>query len=93
MMISKASPSPSEIEPKTRNVTSLMIASVISAVFSLIVLPELFVSIAFVLGAYVWRIEKDEKRNRGLMLIILGIICMIIGIYFTAYFELGDLFF
>jgi hypothetical protein len=60
----------------------------ISAVLALFVVPEIFGSIAIILGAYTW---KKEQGNRGLYVLILGIICMLVGLYFTAYFILGDL--
>jgi hypothetical protein len=62
---------------------------IISAVLSLFIVPEIFGATAIILGAYTWR---KEQGNRGLYVIILGVICMIIGIYFTSFFELGDLF-
>jgi membrane-bound ClpP family serine protease len=58
------------------------------AIISLVVLPEIFGSAAIILGAYAWRMERDENRNRGLLLIILGIVAMLVGIYYTAYFGL-----
>jgi hypothetical protein len=32
-----------------------------------------------------------ERGNRGLNIMILGIVCMLLGIYFTALFALIDL--
>ena len=58
----------------------------ISAVLSLFIIPEVFGSVAIVLGAYTWR---REQGNRGIIIVILGIICMIVGIEVTAPFWLG----
>jgi membrane-bound ClpP family serine protease len=60
----------------------------ISAVLSLFIVPELFGSAAIVLGAYTWR---KKQGNLGLIVLILGIICMIVGIEVTAPFWLGGL--
>jgi len=61
---------------------------IVCAVLSLIVVPEIFGSIAIILGADTWR---KEQGNRGLYIVIIGIICMLVGLYFTSFFELGDL--
>ena len=60
----------------------------VSAVLSLLILPEAFGTAAIVLGAYVWRMEAG---SRGLTMLILGIMFMLIGIYFTSAFALIDL--
>jgi hypothetical protein len=60
----------------------------ISAVLSLFIVPEVFGSATIVLGAYTWR---REQGNLGLIVLILGIICMIVGIEVTAPFWLGGL--
>jgi hypothetical protein len=39
--------------------------------------------VAIILGAYIWR---KEQGNLGIMILILGIVFMIVGIEFTAYF-------
>jgi len=56
----------------------------------MVVVPEIFGSIAIILGAYVWKTEPG--RNRGLGVVVLGILFMLIGIYFTSYFALIDLY-
>jgi len=58
------------------------------AFLALLVLPEVFGSMSVILGAYVWR---KERGNRGLLIISLGLVCLLVGIYLTSYFELGDL--
>ena len=62
----------------------------ISAILSLFIVPEIFGSVAIIFGAYTWKNEQSNSNN-GLYIVILGIICMLVGIYFTSYFELGDL--
>jgi membrane-bound ClpP family serine protease len=61
---------------------------VVSAILSLFVVPEVFGSAAIILGAYMWR---KEQGNRGIIIMILGIICMIVGIEVTAPLWLGGL--
>ena len=60
----------------------------VSAVLSLFILPEVFGTAAIILGAYIWR---REVGNRGLTMVILGIVFMLTGIYFTSAFALIDL--
>jgi hypothetical protein len=61
---------------------------IVCAVLSLFIVPEIFGSIAIILGADTWR---KEQGNRGLYIVIIGIVCMLVGLYFTSFFELGDL--
>ena len=61
---------------------------IICAIVGLLILPEIFSSASIILGAYTWR---REPGNRGLAIIIFGLISMLVGIYFTA-FILLDLF-
>ena len=80
----------SSMYPKRR--TSLYFnLGVISAFVSLFVIPELFGSVAIVLGAYTWRLESGENKNRGLVLIIFGIVTMLIGIYYTSLFGIYNI--
>lgn len=60
----------------------------ISAILSLWIIPEIFGPVAILLGAYAWRMEGPNSRNLGLVVIIAGIICMLVGIYYTSYFGL-----
>jgi hypothetical protein len=78
--------------PPRRGYAALVSFGLLCAFLSLIIVPEIFGSTAIILGAYVWRMERDESRNRGFIVLILGIIFMITGIYFTSNFTLGDLF-
>jgi hypothetical protein len=58
------------------------------AVISLFVLPEVFGAIAAVLGAYVWRLDCGESNNRGVWVVVLGVVFMLVGIYYTSLFGL-----
>jgi hypothetical protein len=68
---------------------SYTVFGIISAVIGLFLMPEIFCSIAIILGAYEWKRELGPS-NRGLVIVVVGIICMLIGIYFTASPYLGD---
>ncbi|HVP17302.1 MAG TPA: hypothetical protein VMT42_08040 [candidate division Zixibacteria bacterium] len=70
------------------NARAFATLGVVCAVLSLIIVPEIFGAIAIILGAYTWR---KEEGNGGLYIVIIGIICMLVGLYFTSLFELGDL--
>jgi hypothetical protein len=77
--------------PPAKNVTrKFAILGFISAILSLLIVPEVFGSAAIVLGAYTWKREIGGS-NRGLFIVVLGIICMIVGIEITAPFWLGGL--
>jgi hypothetical protein len=62
--------------------------AIVCAVVGLFIFPEIFDSVAMILGAYAW---KRQQGNIGLYVVILGIACMLIGVYFTA-FRIIDLF-
>ena len=62
--------------------------AVVCAIIGLFIFPEIFDSAAIILGAYAW---KRQQGNAGLYIVILGIACMLIGLYFTA-FLIIDLF-
>jgi hypothetical protein len=79
-------PSPYPMIPRTTG-THIGIA-IISAIVGLFIFPEIFDSAAIILGAYAW---KRQEGNMGLYVVILGIACMLIGLYLTA-FIIGDLF-
>jgi hypothetical protein len=86
------SQSPTTYTSRKQNASIYVSMGAICAFLSLIVVPEIFGSAAIILGAYAWRTEKEEQRNRGLVIIIAGIICLLVGIYFTSIFALIDLF-
>jgi hypothetical protein len=77
--------------PPPQNVTrKFAILGFISAILSLLIMPEVFGSATIVLGAYTWKREIGGS-NRGLYIVVLGITCMIVGIEITAPFWLGGL--
>ncbi len=78
--------SPYSMAPRTAG-THIGIA-IVSAIVGLFIFPEIFDSAAIILGAYAW---KKQQGNIGLYVVILGIVCMLIGLYLTA-FIIGDLF-
>jgi hypothetical protein len=80
--------SPSSSPLARDNVGMYFNFGVISAIISLFILPEIFGTIGVILGAYTWR---KEQGNRGGYLVVAGVICMLVGLYLTAYFILGDL--
>ena len=61
---------------------------IVSAFLGLFIVPEIFGSIAVIIGAMVW---KSDEGSRGLAIIVAGLVCMLIGIYITSFFALGDL--
>lgn len=65
-----------------------VIMGIFCAFVALFILPEIFGSAAIILGAYAWKKEGDRPLRSGLYVIILGILCMLVGIYFTSYFGL-----
>lgn len=64
---------------------------ILCAIIAVFILPEVFGSAAIILGAYAWRLERDEARNRGLWVIIVGIVAMLVGIYYKAIFGLYNI--
>ena len=68
---------------------TLFFAGLLCSFLSLVVVPEIFGSMAIILGAYVWKTQPSS--NRGVAVLVLGILFMLIGIYFTSYFALIDL--
>jgi hypothetical protein len=69
--------------PRTSSGRRLGNFGILSAVVSLLLLSEIFGSIAIILGAYAWKEEPDSRL--GITVVVLGIICMLVGIYVTAY--------
>jgi hypothetical protein len=80
--IQSTSPTPTPSSPPATNVRGMYFTTgIISAIISLFILPEIFGSLAIILGAYIWR---KEQRNRGIVVLILGVICVIVGLEVTA---------
>ncbi|WXG44232.1 MAG: hypothetical protein WED04_09385 [Promethearchaeati archaeon SRVP18_Atabeyarchaeia-1] len=59
------------------------VLGILSAILSILLLPEVFGSAAIILGAY--QMRKDPDISFGMTVVVLGIICMLAGIYYTAY--------
>jgi membrane-bound ClpP family serine protease len=76
-------PPTSQSPPSGSSTRTYSILGIVSAILSLLVLAEVFGTAAIILGAYIWR---KEPGNRGIMILILGIVCMIVGIEVTAYY-------
>jgi ketosteroid isomerase-like protein len=79
---STPSPSPPSYPPSRGGTRTYTIVGFISAVIGLLILPEIFGSVAIVLGAYTWR---RERGNLGIILVIVGILCMSVGIEAIAF--------
>jgi ketosteroid isomerase-like protein len=79
---STSSPSTPSYPPTRDRTRTYAIVGFISAVLGLFMLPEIFGSVAIVLGSYTWR---RERGNLGIILVIVGIICMIVGIELTTF--------
>jgi len=76
------SPSPTSHPSGADKTRTYAILGLISAAIGLLFFAEIFDSVAIVLGAYVWR---RKQGNLGLIVLIIGIICMIVGIEVIPY--------
>jgi uncharacterized membrane protein HdeD (DUF308 family) len=52
-------------------------------------LSEIFGSAAIILGAY--QVKREPEASFGIIVVILGIICLLAGIFLTAYPLVYDL--
>jgi membrane-bound ClpP family serine protease len=73
------------------NVNTYVYSGIMCAIVAIFVVPEIFGSAAIILGAYAWRLDCDESRNRGLWVIVIGIVAMLVGIYYTSFFGLYNI--
>ena len=92
--LNSASQSPantSSYMPSKRKTSLYFDLGLICASVSLFVIPEIFGSAAIILGAYTWRLESGEKKRRGLLLIIFGIVTMLVGIYYISLFGIYNI--
>ncbi len=87
-----SSTSPPSYQPARNDTRRFATLGFISAVVSLFMMPEIFGSAAIILGAYTWRKEREGTRNLGIIVLIAGITCLLVGLYFTSLFTVGDLF-
>ena len=62
---------------------------ILCALLSTVFLAEAFGSAAIILGAYQWKMDEDSSF--GLIVIVIGIIAMLIGVYYTAVPDVIDL--
>ena len=88
---STQSQNPSPYMPQKRSASLYFDVGVICAFVSLFVLPEILGSAAIILGAYTWKLDSNENRSRGLVLIIFGIVAMLVGIYYTSLFGIYNI--
>jgi membrane-bound ClpP family serine protease len=77
--------------PQKRRASLYFDLGLICAFGSLLVFPEIFGSVAIILGAYTWRLESAENKSRGLLLVIFGIVAMLVGIYYTSFFGIYNI--
>ena len=61
------------------------------AFIALWVLPEIFGTAAAILGAYAFRMDCNTTSNRGIFAVIVGVIFMLVGIYYTSFFGLYNI--
>jgi len=62
----------------------------ICAIVGIFIFPEILCSAAIILGGYAWKLDCNEQRNRGLAVIIIGIVAMLVGLYYLALITVGD---
>jgi hypothetical protein len=84
-------PTPAYAQPQRNKAGTYFLIGGVLAVVSLFVLPEVFGTAAAVMGAYVWRLDCAESNNRGVWVVILGVVFMLVGIYYTAFFGLYNI--
>ncbi len=72
-------PAPYQLKPQSTN-AHIGIA-VLCAIVGLVIFPEIFDTIAIILGAYAW---KKQDKNTGLYVVILGIVSIWVSVYFTG---------
>jgi len=89
---SQQSSNPSQyLIPHNRSASLYLNVGIACAFISLFVVPEILGSAAVILGAYVWRLDCNESRNRGVLLIIFALVAMFIGLFYTSFFALFDI--
>ncbi len=76
---STTQPAPYQLKPPSTNAHIGL--AVVCAIIGLIVFPEIFDTIAIILGAYAW---KKQNRDTGLYIVILGIVSIWVSVYFTG---------
>jgi hypothetical protein len=89
--VSQSPTSTSSNVPAKQRATLYFELGFICALVSIFLIPEIFGSVAIIFGAYTWRLESSEKKRRGLLLVIFGIMTMLVGIYYTSYFGIYNI--
>jgi hypothetical protein len=89
--VSQSSENKSPQLPQKRRGSLFFGLGLICAFISLLVIPEIFGSVAIILGAYVWKLESGENRSRGLLVVVIGIVAMLMGIYYTSIFGIYNI--
>jgi len=63
---------------RTGSMGRLVILGFISAILGFLFIPEIFGSIAIILGAYIWK--KEPESSSGLIVLIVGLLLMLVSI-------------
>jgi hypothetical protein len=87
----QSAPYPTYAQPQKRNAGTYANVGILCAIVALFIFPEAFGAAGIVLGAYAWRLDAGERRNRGLWAIIVSIVFMLLGIYYTSYYGLYNI--
>ena len=77
-------------QPPRRNSNLYASARILCAIIGAFIFPEILCSASIILGAYAWRLDSNQNNNRGLVVIIIGIIALLIGLYYVAFVTVGD---
>jgi membrane-bound ClpP family serine protease len=64
--------------PGTGSSRGLVVLGIICAVLAFFLIPEIFGSIAILIGAQIWR--KNPDSSTGLIVLILGLVLMLLAI-------------
>jgi len=88
---SSPTPTYSSYQPAKANAGRYANFGILCAIIAIFVFPEIFGAASIILGAYAWRLDCAENRNRGLWVIIVGIVAMLVGIYYTSLFGLYNI--
>ena len=63
---------------RTGSMGRLVILGIISAVLGFLFFPEIFGSVAIIIGAYIWK--KEPESSSGLIVLIVGLLLMLVSI-------------
>jgi hypothetical protein len=79
---------PSYNSPQKQNSGLYFYIGIFCAFIALFILPEIFGAAEAILGAYVFRLDCGTTSNRGLWVVIAGVVFMLVGIYYTHPYSL-----